>query len=78
MIMRVWRGFRTAGWSRDEARAAALQPETHTLRLYDFATRVWKALADSVTGDDVNWSEDSRHVYVDSPQGRIPLSSGFA
>ena len=41
--------------------------------LYDLRTQEWTKLADSVWGDDINWSQDSRHIYMDSPQSDKPL-----
>jgi Tol biopolymer transport system component len=66
-------GFRTARWSPDGKYIAALQVEKHELMLYEFSTGRWKKLADSVTGDDINWSNDSRYAYVDSPQAEKPI-----
>jgi hypothetical protein len=34
--------------------------------LFDINAQRWKMLADSVTGDNINWSNDSQSVYVDS------------
>jgi Tol biopolymer transport system component len=59
-------GCRTARWSPDGKYIAALHPPTHQLMLFDVNAQRWKMLADSVTGDDINWSNDSQAVYVDS------------
>ncbi len=66
-------GFRTARWSRDGRYIAALQPENHQLVLWDFATRKWTVLAAAVTGDNINWSRDSKSVYVNSLEGGKPV-----
>jgi Tol biopolymer transport system component len=66
-------GFRTARWSPDGKHIAALQAETHEVMLFDVATRRWVRLAGSVNGDDINWTHDSRYVFVDSPQGETPV-----
>lgn len=66
-------GFRTARWSPDGKYIAALQPETHELMLFDMKTRRWTTLADSITGDNLNWSTDSQFIYADSPHGERPV-----
>jgi Tol biopolymer transport system component len=66
-------GFRTARWSPDGRHIVALQPETHELVILDRAAQQWKILADSVKGDDINWTRDSRYVYVDNPYGEKPV-----
>jgi len=67
------RGLRTARWSPDGKYIAALQPDTHDLMLFDVEKRRWTAIADSITGDNINWSSDSLFLYVDSPQGEKPI-----
>jgi Tol biopolymer transport system component len=66
-------GLRTARWSPDGRRIAALQPERHEVVLLDLRTGHWRTLAGSVTGDDIHWSHDSRYVYVDSPLSDKPV-----
>jgi len=61
-------GLRTARWSRDGKYIAALQPEMHQLMLFDFQAQRWKLIADSVTGDDINWSRDSQFLFTNNPQ----------
>jgi Tol biopolymer transport system component len=58
-------GFRTARWSPDGKYIAALRFQTRELMLLDLSKHRWKALADSVSGDNVNWSSDSKYVYFD-------------
>lgn len=60
-------GLFTARWSPDGRSIAALQPERHQVFLFDMATRKWRKLADAVDGTDMNWSADSKYVYVDIP-----------
>ena len=75
-------GLRTARWSPDGKYIAAIQPETHALMLFNVETQHWRTLADSITGDNPNWSSDSRYIYADSPQGehsmieRLRVSDG--
>ena len=66
-------GLRTARWSPDGNYIAALRFETHDLMLFDVHTTGWRVLAGSVTGDNINWSRDSRYVYVDSPREKRPV-----
>jgi Tol biopolymer transport system component len=66
-------GFRTARWSPDGKYIAALQFEKHKLMLLDVAHQRWRVLADSATGDNVNWSSDSRDIYVDGPNDKNPV-----
>ncbi|HET9282330.1 MAG TPA: hypothetical protein VFR24_10250 [Candidatus Angelobacter sp.] len=66
-------GLRTARWSPDGKYIAAFQPKTHKLMLFDMKKRHWSVLANSVTGDNLNWSFDSKFVYADSPQGEKPI-----
>jgi Tol biopolymer transport system component len=58
-------GFRTARWSPNGKYIAALRFQTRELMLLDLSNQRWKVVADSVSGDNVNWSSDSRYVYVD-------------
>jgi Tol biopolymer transport system component len=58
-------GFRTARWSPDGKYIAALRFQERELMLLDLSKNQWKALADSVDGDNVNWSSDSRYIYID-------------
>lgn len=66
-------GFRTARWSPNGKFIAALQPETHELKLFERATARWKNLADGITGDNLNWSHDSRFIFVDTVEGETPV-----
>jgi len=66
-------GLRTARWSYDGEYIAALDPVRHQLVVLNLKDGHWKMLADNVTGDDVNWSHNSRFIYVDSPQGEKPV-----
>jgi WD40 repeat protein len=70
-------GLRTARWSPDGRYIAAFHPENHELMLFDVSRRRWKVLADSVTGDNINWSSDSKYVYADSPQAKKPVIERF-
>jgi Tol biopolymer transport system component len=67
------RGFRTARWSPDGKYIAALQNEAHELMLFDVRRRHWTILADSITGDNINWASDSQSIYADSPEGQRPV-----
>jgi Tol biopolymer transport system component len=57
-------GARTARWSPDGKYIAALHADAHEVRLFDVQQRRWITLADSIAGDDMAWSRDSRYVYV--------------
>lgn len=65
-------GFKTARWSPDGNYIAALQNESYELMLFDVEKRQWTVLADSVTGDNINWSSDSHAIYAESSQGPNP------
>ena len=41
--------------------------------LFDLRTQHWKILAGSITGDNVNWSNDSQYIYVDSLREAKPV-----
>ena len=77
-------GYRTARWSYDGKYVAALEPHRHQLVLFDWVTQRWRTLVESVNGDDLNWSHDSRFVYVNRPTGdkpeiiRVDVRSGAA
>lgn len=66
-------GLRTARWSPDGKHIAALRPEAQELVLFDVHRGTWTKLADSVNGDNINWSSDSQSVFVDSPHGKHPM-----
>ena len=66
-------GMVTARWSPDGKYIAALRFMTRELMFYDLHSKIWKVLADSIDGNNVNWSSDSRYIYVDSPRGRNPV-----
>jgi Tol biopolymer transport system component len=69
--------LRTARWSPDGKYIAALSPDTHQLMLFDVAKSHWRVLAENVTGDTINWAQDSKEVYADSPQGERPVIESF-
>lgn len=58
-------GFRTARWSPDGKYIAALRFQERELMLLDLSKNQWRVLADSVDGDNVNWSRDSKYIYID-------------
>jgi Tol biopolymer transport system component len=66
-------GFRTARWSPSGEFIAALKPQTRELMLFDVRTKRWTSIADSITGDNLNWSNDSQFLYVDTLQGMYTL-----
>jgi Tol biopolymer transport system component len=66
-------GLRTARWSPDGKYIAALRPETHELMLFGLRSQVWLSLANSVTGDNINWSSDSQFIYIDCPREAKPV-----
>jgi len=66
-------GYRTARWSPDGKYIAALVPKTHDLMVYEVAKQHWSTLAKSITGDNMSWSNDSRFIFADSPQGEKPV-----
>jgi len=66
-------GLRTARWSPNGKWIAALQNDSHELLLFNVRTKRWISLADSITGDDINWSRDSQSIYANSPQGPNPV-----
>lgn len=66
------RGFRTARWSPDGKYIAALRPANEELMLFNVSSGRWTKLANSVNGDNINWSSDSRSIYVDNPHGEHP------
>lgn len=74
--------LRTARFSPNGKYIAALQPDTHQLLLFDARTSEWHTLPGSVTGDNINWSTDSRFVFIDNPRidhpviERIRISDG--
>jgi Tol biopolymer transport system component len=77
-------GLRTARWSPDGHYIAALQVERHQLSVFNLSLRRWSKLADQATGDDLDWSHDSRYIYFNRPTGdapgifRIPVRGGNA
>lgn len=66
-------GLRTARFSPNGRYVAALQPEKHEVVLFDTKSQTWRVLADSVTGDNINWSADSRFIFADSPRIEHPI-----
>jgi WD40-like Beta Propeller Repeat len=75
-------GLRTARWSPDGRYIAALQAERHQLLVFDIAKQRWRKLSDSIMGDDLSWSHDSRYLYSNRPIAnkpeifRIPVAGG--
>jgi hypothetical protein len=65
-------GLRTARWSPDGRYIAALQGERHQLLVFDIAKQRWRKLSDSITGDDLSWSHDSRYLYSNRSIGEKP------
>lgn len=65
-------GLHTARWSYDGKHIAAIEPSRYELHVMDTATGRWKLLADNVTGDDLNWSRDSKFLYFENPRGEKP------
>jgi Tol biopolymer transport system component len=64
--------FRTARWSPDGKYIAALKPATQELMLFNLSAGRWTTLANSINGDNINWSSDSRSLFVDNPHGEHP------
>lgn len=75
-------GLRTARWSPDGRYIAALQGDRHQLLVFDIAKERWRKLSDSIMGDDLSWSHDSRYLYSNRPIAnkpeifRIPVAGG--
>lgn len=73
-------GLGTARWSPDGSRIAALDRAKHQVVVFDLHTKQWKKIAAEVKGNDLNWSRDSRSLYVNRSGGdnpeiiRIPVS----
>ena len=50
--------------------------------MFDVAKQRWRKLSDSIMGDDLSWSHDSRYLYSNRPIGnkpeifRIPVAGG--
>lgn len=65
-------GFETARWSPDGRYVAALWPDHHSIEVFEVKTEQWRKLADGVTGNDLNWSADSRSLYASNPNGDRP------
>lgn len=66
-------GLRTARWSPDGKYIAALRFQTREVVLFDVKEQRWQRLAGSVAGDNINWSSDSRYIYVDNPRETRPV-----
>jgi Tol biopolymer transport system component len=66
-------GLRTARWSPDGKYIAALRFQSRELMVFDISRHRWRVLAESVGGDNINWSSDSKSVYVDSPRDKTPV-----
>lgn len=75
-------GLRTARWSPDGRYIAALRPEQHELLVFDVKKQSWARLTDSIMGDELSWSHDSRYLYSNRPLSdkpeifRIPVKGG--
>jgi Tol biopolymer transport system component len=75
-------GFRSARWSPNGKYILALQPQGDELMLFDVRAQNWRRLANSITGDSPNWSDDSQYIYVDTLEEkksviqRIRMSDG--
>jgi Tol biopolymer transport system component len=65
-------GLGTARWSPDGRYIAALEPKHHQVFLLDIKTSQWRRIADSITGNDLSWSPNSRLVYASCPLGEKP------
>jgi len=75
-------GLFTARWSPDGRYVAALQMKRHQAFLFDVTTRAWHKLADSIEGEDLSWSADSKYLFAGIPGTdarivRIRISDGF-
>jgi Tol biopolymer transport system component len=77
-------GLRTARWSPDGRYIAALRPEEHELFVFDARKQIWAKLTNSIVGDELSWSNDSKYLYSNRPLGdkpeifRIPVRGGNA
>jgi dipeptidyl aminopeptidase/acylaminoacyl peptidase len=60
-------GLFTARWSPDGRFIAALHLEQHQSMLFDVKAGKWHKLADGINGTDLDWSTDSKYLYVDFP-----------
>jgi dipeptidyl aminopeptidase/acylaminoacyl peptidase len=60
-------GLFTARWSPDGRFIAALHLEQHQLMLFDAKGEKWHKLADGINGNDLDWSPDSKYLFVDFP-----------
>jgi dipeptidyl aminopeptidase/acylaminoacyl peptidase len=65
--------FRTARWSPDGKYIAALNWQTREVMLFNVRRAQWTKLAESITGDNINWSSDSQSILVDSPRDEKPV-----
>jgi dipeptidyl aminopeptidase/acylaminoacyl peptidase len=54
----------TARWSPDGRYIAALERDTQTVQLFDWKERRWHRIAEDTAGNDLNWSRDSKTLYV--------------
>jgi hypothetical protein len=54
------------------ASTSQLFAEQHELLLFDMTKQSWAKLADSIVGDDLNWSHDSRYLYSNRSIGNKP------
>lgn len=65
-------GMGTARWSPNGRYVAALNTERHQVYTLDVHTGRWQKMADNVSGNDLNWSADSRYLFASRPIGDKP------
>jgi Tol biopolymer transport system component len=57
-------GLFTARWSPDGRSIAAFHLARHQLFLFDVKAEKWHKLMDSIDGNDLSWSADSKYLYT--------------
>lgn len=60
-------GLYSARWSPDGRFIAALHLEQHRLMLFDVKSEKWKTLGEEINGTNLNWSPNSKYLYIDVP-----------
>jgi Tol biopolymer transport system component len=65
-------GMGTARWSPNGRYVAALYTERHQVYTLDVHSGRWQKMADNVSGNDLNWSADSRYLFASRPIGDKP------
>ncbi len=65
-------GLTTARWSPDGKSIAALRADMHSVEVFDMRSQQWRKLAGAVTGNDLNWSADSKYLYASNPNEDRP------